>query len=421
VAAIATAMVLSTSAASAARIDQKAMPEVVDGAAGVGDPYFPKYGNGGYDVRHYRIGIAYRPASERLIGRTVIRAVATKSLRRFNLDLQLRSVAVRVDRRPALYRQDGRELVVRPRRPLRAGEPFRVVVAYRGVPGEIRSNGAVPWVETDDGAVVAGAPESATVWYPSNDHPRDKASFDLVIRTRSGLDVVSNGRLVDKRRGGRWTTWHWRQRSPMATYLAFAAFGDFTYLRGRTRAGTPYLYALSDHLGWRRRAAATSIRRTADITDFYGRRFGSYPFGVTGGVVVDARLGFAIETQTRPVYEKYFFYDRPNPGIVAHEIAHQWFGDYVSVDRWRDAWLNEGFATWASWLYGEKRRSPNANARFASAWRFFRDDRQMWRVPVANPGRERVFPPAIYMRGAMALQGLRNTIGHRDFMALLRT
>lgn len=417
-----TLLILSTGgvAATPAEPDPPAVPATV-GAAGVGDPYFPLYGNGGYDVRHYRIGVAYRPRSERLIGRTVIRAVAKKRLRRFNLDLQIHAVAVHVNRRRAAFEQHGRELVVWPRSPLRAGRPFRVEVAYRGIPGEIRTGGTGGWFETDDGAVVVGAPEVATVWYPSNDHPRDKASFDIVVRTRSGLDVVSNGRLVERRRGDRTTAWHWRQHAPMATYLAFAAIGDFRYLRGRTRAGTPYIYALSEHLGRGRVSAARSIRRTADITDFYGRQFGPYPFGYTGGVVVDTDLGFAIETQTRPVYEKSFFVGRrPNPGIVAHEVAHQWFGDHVSVDRWRDTWLNEGFATWASWLYAGHRAGPNANVTFQRLWRLFRPIDGTWQVRVANPGRRNVFPSAIYIRGAMALQALRNTIGSSDFAILLR-
>jgi aminopeptidase N len=391
------------------------------GAAGIGDPYFPRYGNGGYDVRHYWIGVDYRAASGRLTGRTTLLAVAEQPLRRFNLDLQIRATSVRVNGLPARFRQRGRELVVRPSWPLARGLPFWVTVDYRGVPGRIRTGGDGGWTETDDGAVVAGAPQSATVWYPSNDHPRDKATFDLFLRTRTGLDVVSNGRLVSRHPGRHRTTWHWREDSPMATYLAFAAFGDFTFLRGRTRAGTPYLYAVSDHLGRHRGAAVRSMRRTGDVVDFFGRKFGPYPFSTIGGVVVDARLGFAIETQTRPVYERSFFRWGPNPGIVAHEVAHQWFGDDVSVDRWRDTWLNEGFATWASWLYAAHRGGRSANAQFVWTWRFYGQIPDTWRVPVADPGRDEVFPSAIYIRGALALQALRNKIGDRDFLRLLRT
>lgn len=119
--------------------------------------------------------------------------------------------------------------------------------------------------------------------------------------------------------------------------------------------------------------------------------------------MVDANLGFAIETQTRPVYESFFFRRKPNPVIIAHEIAHQWFGDSVSVNRWRDTWLNEGFATWASWLYAEKRSGPNANTNFARMWHLYHGVHSLWNVQVANPGRQEVLPGAIYIRGAMAL------------------
>ena len=390
------------------------------GAPGVGDAYYPGYGNGGYDVRHYGIRIDYNPVTERLVGDTVVRARATQWLARFTLDLRLNASGVSVDGRRATFRQHGRELVVTPRSALRKGEQFRVRVTYQGNPGAIKSDGLGGWFETSDGAVVAGEPEAATLWFPSNDHPTDKARFDIRVVTAAGTDAVSNGRLIGKRTEGSQTVWHWRETSPMATYLAYAAIGDFTFVRGRTRGGVPYLYAISEHLGEFRRPAVRSLRKSADVVDFFSQAFGSYPFAITGGTVVNGRLGFALENQTRPVYPEDFF-RHYNPGVIAHELAHQWFGDDVSVRRWRHIWLNEGFAVWSSWLYAGHRQGQPANRQFASNYRALKGWPEFWRTRVGDPGPDDLFASAVYVRGAMALQALRNKIGQRDFSRLLRS
>ncbi|MDQ4020633.1 MAG: M1 family peptidase, partial [Actinomycetota bacterium] len=150
----------------------------VAGAAGIGDPYFPGAGNGGYDVTGYDIQIRYDPPTDRLEGHTTITARATQDLSQFNLDLRLPATAVAVDGRPAGIRQDGGELQVTPTAPVRAGQPMTVLVDYVGVPSSIPGGGSViqPWVRTADGAVALGEPDSAAWWYPSNDHPSDKAT-----------------------------------------------------------------------------------------------------------------------------------------------------------------------------------------------------------------------------------------------------
>jgi aminopeptidase N len=392
------------------------------GSPGIGDPYFQGYGNGGYDVGHYDIRVHWFPGRQRLVGTTTVTAVATQRLRRFNLDLQIKATSVRVDGEPAGFTQSGRELVITPASGLAAGEQMTVRVRYAGRPGRLDTGGLGGWYRTDDGAVVLGEPEAATVWYPSNDHPRDKATFDIRVSTPTAMDAVSNGRRLSVGSAGSTSrhTAHWRVTSPMATYLAYLALGDFRFERGRTAAGTPYLYAISEHLGRVRRPAVASLRATGRAVDVLEAEFGPYPFDITGGTLVNDDFGFALENQTRPVYSKLFF-RRRNTTVIAHEIAHQWFGNSVSVNRWRDIWLNEGFATWASWLYATRLEREPLNRQFARHYRGYRGVPAMWRVRIGDPGPERLFDIAVYDRGAMAVQALRNRIGVADHRRLLRT
>jgi aminopeptidase N len=392
------------------------------GAAGVGDRYFPHYGNGGYDVRHYAISVKYDVASQRLSGVTRVRSVAGQRLTRFNLDLVIRASSVSVDGRPARFTQGKHELVVTPRRPIISGERFTVRVRYAGVPGELRAGGLGAWFETPDGAIAAGEPEVATVWFPSNDHPSDKATYDIRIQTRRGTQAVSNGTLVERTRVGREVRWHWRVTEPMATYLATAVIGDYDLVRGTTAGGTPYLYAITEHLkGRMRRNAVRSLRQTPKVVDFFADRFGEYPFAITGGTLINASFGFSLENQTRPNYSKVFFYGE-NHEVIAHELAHMWWGDSVSVRRWRHIWLNEGFATWSSWLYlaHEPGAGFTLNDVFGDVYLRFSGYRPFWRLRLDDPGPRRLFDRAVYDRGAMALQALRNRIGAVAHDELLR-
>ena len=199
------------------------------GAAGLGDPYFPLDGNGGYDVQHYLLELTYNPDTDVLTGVATIRAVATQNLSRFNLDFVGLTVdSIKVAGRPAGWSRDSGELTVTPKAGLHKNAVFKTVVAYHGVPAPIADElGVSGFIATDDGAVIAGEPHVAATWFPANDHPLDKASFTYRVRVPAGLEVVANGVLKNKLTSGGWTTWTWDAKEPMATYLATANVGQF--------------------------------------------------------------------------------------------------------------------------------------------------------------------------------------------------
>ncbi|MBQ1029041.1 M1 family metallopeptidase [Micromonospora parva] len=389
------------------------------GAADVGDPYVPGRGNGGYDVAHYGLDVRYDPSTDRLTGKAVITATATQDLSRFNLDLAgLEVGAVSVGDAAAEYRRGDGELVVTPRDGVPRGRQFTVTVDYAGVPTAVDDGalGSGGFLHTSDGAVALGQPHSAATWFPVNDHPSDKATYELAVTVPDGLAALSNGVPLPRSSADGWTTWRWSERTPMASYLSTLVIGDYRVVTG-THAGRPMVTAVAASLP-ATGGAATSLARTGAIADFLASRFGPYPFDSYGGIVIaDDRVGYALETQSRPVYGPAFFADdRPNPSVVAHELAHQWFGDSVSLTRWGDIWLNEGFASYAEWLWEEHDGGRTAQRNFEM--QYAATD---WRQPSVEPGREQMFGTAVYKRGALAVHALRRTVGDDLFFRILRT
>jgi aminopeptidase N len=391
----------------------------VPGAAGLGDAYYPLDGNGGYTVSHYDIQVRYQPANGLLSGRATILARTTQDLSQFNLDFLLRVSSVLVNNVPAGFSTDGGELTVTPSAVLPAGRDLTIVVRYSDTPEPYLLYGNPSWVRTATGALAVNAPHVAPWWFPSNDHPRDKATFDVAIAVPPGVEALSNGVLADVGQNTpQWVWWSWRSVGQQAPYLAFLAIGQYEVRQTTAPNGQPMVTAYGDDLGVSGPAARASVERTPEVIQVLEEWFGPYPFEAQGGVV-DSGLGFAMETQTRPVYDDIFFSTGANTYVVAHELAHQWFGDSVSVHEWRDIWLNEGFATYAEFLWSgyEGDGTPAEVAQFM--YDFRPADHPFWQVLPGDPGAQNQFHRMVYLRGAMTLQALRTAIGDSAFFAIL--
>ena len=332
---------------------------------------------------------------------------------------------MRVDNRPAGFWTAGaHELVVQPARDLAMGATFTVVVQYADVPSRVRRDGTSLWRRTADGALAVDEPNIAWWWFPSNDHPLDKATFDVSVMVPDGTQVISNGRqpsgptpvLLG------WTRWYWREIRPQATYLAFLAIGKYDLRTDSAADGTPVITAYSTALGDLASAARASVERTSEIIEWESHLLGPYPFEAEGGVVVPANtLGFALEAQTKPVYDGAFWRRASNEYVVVHENAHQWFGDSVSVAGWRNIWLNEGFARYLEWLWSQAHGEGTASELFAYAYALHPATDGFWQVKPGDPGPSWLFDPAVYDRGGMAVHALRLAVGDTAFFRILRS
>ncbi len=396
-----------------------AVAEPRQGKPGIGDSYWPRDGNGGIDVRHYDIHDAYDFASGRLSGTTTLTIRARNDLSRFNLDLLLTASKVTVDGVAAGFsKPDQHELQITPAAPITRGRVVEVEVTYAGRPAAYSYAGESNWLADDHEVVTMNEPHMAPWWFPANDHPRDKALFDITVTGPASHQVVSNGLPVGRTVAGGRATTHWRSKHPMASYLAFFALGRYETARG-VRGGLPWYVAVSKGLpGDQRRVAMRTLTQSDEVTAWLARKLGPYPFESTGGLTTALEVGFALENQTRPTYPASFGGGR---SVVVHELAHQWFGDSVSVQRWRDIWLNEGFATFMEVYYAERHGGVRGRTWLRNTYDDLSSGRGFWRVDLGNPGPGNVFAGPIYTRGAMALQALRNRIGERAFWRTLRT
>jgi aminopeptidase N len=384
------------------------------GSAGLGDPFFPLAGNGGYNVSHYGLDLSYEPSTNQLTGTATITATATQDLSRFDLDLRGFTISrLEVDGRAATFTREGQELIVTPRTGIHSGDEVTVVVGYAGTPTVVTDPdfSIEGWVPTDDGAFVVGEPQGSPAWYPVNDNPRDKATYDFSVSVPADLTVMANGVLVSHETSGGRTTWVWREADPMAPYLSTATLGRFD-LTISTAAGVPSYVAVDPHL-----STGNVLRKLPEIADFYSSIYGPYPFTAAGAIVDSAKVvGYSLETQTKPVFDRV-----PDETTLAHEQSHMWFGDSVTLTQWPDIWLHEGFATWSEWIWSEHEGNASAHQLFEHYYNTPPQDVRFWTPPPGNPGTPFfMFNGTIYVRGAMTLQALREKVGEFTFFQIMR-
>ncbi|GAB3680542.1 M1 family metallopeptidase [Angustibacter aerolatus] len=385
-----------------------------------GDAYLGGHGDERFGVESYDLQLDYSVASNRLDGRAELVVRTLTSTDRLDLDLRGLDVQrVTVDgRRPAKHSHHRGRLRIALAEAVPDQTVLRVGVRYGGSPRPLRSAwGEVGFEELDDGVIVAGQPVGAPSWFPCNDRPDDKAVYRVQVTVEAAYAVVANGAPTGRRRGASTTTWTFAPTDPMATYLATLQIGRYTSVDLPDGGGVPQrLVAPASRQG----AAARDVARQHDMLAVFAELFGPYPFDTYTVVVTDDELEIPLEAQGLSVFGSNHLDGTGGlERLVAHELAHQWFGNSLTVRSWHDIWLHEGFACYAEWLWSERSggRSAAEHARTHHA--------ALAALPadlvLADPGPDLMFDDRLYKRGALALQAIRTTCGDDVFFDVLRS
>jgi aminopeptidase N len=399
------------------------LPAKVSGVLPTADPYLPGHGDPGWSAQHYDLEIEYDVAANRLAGDATISALALTELSRVVLDLaRLQVKKVLVDgRAPARHAHREHRLVIDLREPVPAGETFELRVRYSGVPKPLvlRHHGDAGWEELADGVIVAGQPHGAPTWFPCNDRADDKATYAIAVTANANYTVVANGRLDGHTRRGSGERWAYVMEAPMAPYLATVQIGRYTLvdLPPTDACPVPMRAALPADA---RAGFERSFGRQPEMMAYFGSVFGAYPFEGYTVVVTDDDLEIPLESQSLSTFGRNFLTGEwSEVRLVAHELAHQWFGNAVTARRLQDIWLHEGFACYAEWLWSEAGGYGTCDAQARH------HHKRLAALPqdllLGDPGPELVFDDRVYKRGALTLHALRGRLGDELFFDLLRS
>jgi aminopeptidase N len=388
-----------------------------------GDSLFPDLGSADLDVQAYDVRLTYDPDSRQLDGTVTISTAVDRAVDELILDAgDLTVETVTLDGAPAEFEHRDGELVVDAGEgvgPTAADEPVELAVTYRDEAGAVPSSGLSPegWFPTETGSYVLNEPDGAHTWMPANDHPSDKATWRFELTVPDGTAAIANGHLVEQRERRGQDTWVWEQREPMATYLVQLLTGSYRVIDGGRAGDTPLVNVAL-------RRDVEQMQPYFDLTDdqigYFEPLFGPYPLDQYGLAFTESFAGLAMETQGRSLFSREDFI-ADEPGLIqqlllAHELAHQWFGNAVTPADWSDLWLNESFATYAQWLWldhiglWDLEGQAEANLR----------QRQSPTEPTGAPTREHLFGYERYDGGAVVVHALRGQLGDDAFFELLR-
>lgn len=384
---------------------------------GPGDTYAPQSGDRSYRVESYDLELDYRVRTNRLEGRAVVNAVALIATRSFSLDLVgLRATKVRVDGdRRTSFSQGPRVLRVTAPAVVEPGERFSIEVVYAGSPAPRRSRwGTIGWEELSDGALVAGQPTGAPTWFPCNDRPDDRAHYRIAVTTDAGYTAVATGRPLGTTTAAGRRTAVFVSEVPTATYLSAVHIGPYRERELEVPGGVTGILAAPVPLTAAARRAFADVPRMIEV---FTEAFGPYPQETCTIVVTADELEIPLEAQGLAVFGENHL-DPSAERLIAHELSHQWFGNSVGIARWRDIWLNEGFACYAEWLWSEASGGPSADECARNHYARLCDEPQD--LVLSDPGADRMFDDRVYKRGALTVHALRGRMGDAAFFALVR-
>jgi hypothetical protein len=376
-----------------------------------------KDNHGPIDIIHYKIETAVYPLSSTISGKTTITIKSMdEDISSFKLDLEdLQLDSVKLDGIETIYSYDFRYITINPTVPIPRDSEFEVEISYQGKPTQgfyftrnaIYSN-TEPSEWTDQ--------SWSRFWFPCKDVPWDKATSETITRVPENMKVASNGILVDVVPDveNKEVVYHWSSNNPVSTYLICIAISDY--------------YTFSDYFGnleltyfvypYMKDAAPIEFSDVPDMISFFSDKIYPYPFEKYGMAVTEISGG--MENQTLTFIGPNFVtgYKTFN-WLYAHELAHQWFGDMVTLTDWKEIWLNEGFATYFDALYTEYSQGKDSfKARLEGFKGEYFDNLANENFPIYAPGY--MWGATVYEKGALVLHMLRNVVGDDIFWAIIQ-
>ncbi|MFT3876335.1 MAG: M1 family metallopeptidase [Propioniciclava sp.] len=381
------------------------------------DPYAPTSGDLRYGVLHYDLDLTYRMATNRLDGVATITGRAHEKLRSFTLDLiGLKAQKVRLNgEKRTSYRQGARTLTIKPAAPIEAGAEFTVQIRYSGSPAPRNSRwGKVGWEELDDGVLVASQPVGAPTWFPCDDRPSDKARYRITVEVEEGYTVVAPGLLTEHTRSSGRGRWTYVEQIPTCTYLVAVHIGRYRS-EDWDLAGVP---GGVHYPGALRPQVHAALAGMPAMMRLFERCFGPYPMARYDVVITEDALEIPLEAQAMAVFGSNFLDGAwATQRLIAHELAHQWFGNSVGLARWHDIWLNEGLACYSEWLWSQASGGLSCQEQALKHWTLLSGLPQD--ITVGDPGPDLMFDDRVYKRGALTVHALRHAVGDEVFFTIL--
>ena len=382
------------------------------------DSVYPKVGDPGVDALHYALDLTWLPEERTLEGVETVTFRATVDADSFRLDLgaPLTVSALEVDGEPADFEHPDKDLVVQ--RPVRADQEYTLRLAYSGTPDPVpapttRSDfSTTGWTITPTGEVwTMQEPYGAFTWYAVNDQPADKALYDFTITVAAPWTGVANGTMTSKETvdGNTVTSFHLAE--PAASYLITIAIGDYAVRRAETAGGVPLTYwALRSQPG-----AFRDLRFARRAIGWIERKLGPYPFASAGILLTDSESG--METQTLVTLGDTEY--ARSPGVIVHEMVHQWYGDLVTPTDWRDVWMNEGMTMYLQLVYESETSGRSLDAQMREVASYDQQLRDQAGPPGAYDASE-FGQTNIYYCPAVMWHELRRKVGDEEFWRLTR-
>jgi len=382
------------------------------------------------DIVHILLEIEVDPAARTVAGTATLRAAAIAPTKVVELDaVELTIEGVTANGKDAAFRHDGKKLRIELATELQPAEELVLAVSYRGAPRR-----GLYFTAPDDGypdkpiqVWTQGQDEDSRYWFPCFDAPNEKATSEVIAKVPAGMFALSNGTLLSDRTQGGKRIVHWRLDVPHSCYLVTLAVGDFATIETKWR-DVPVVYYVQRGL---EAECERTLARTPEMLELFSTKFGvAYPYPRYSQVfVADFIFGGMENTSATTLTDTVLIDERASidydiDSLVAHELAHQWFGDLVTCRDWGEGWLNEGFATYAEYLWREHHEGRDAADLELEEWgdSYMGEDSGRYRRTIATKLFDEpidIFDSHLYEKGGRVLHMLRHYLGDTAFFRTL--